>query len=367
MKRVFALMFALCMLLSLAACKDSGSEAEEKVTIYVVMEQKNYENGELVNTATFEYDGHGRPTVVGFEKADGFGRKSELTYDEQGNLVGGLHTQLQANGGGSFSQSADWNLTYTNGMLTRAEHTGNGYVYNFQYNDRKQLVLAKFPEPEEGMGSDLWQFYVYDKNGRLSQEIRCSAYVSGGVGLNVTFTYHYSQVCYFYDDQGRLQEQRFCNARSDTYVGYDDLEQLDFAVGALGPYFFYYDDEGKLAYIGIGAEDTYPGGSAEIYSDEKYTFDENGNLVRVDQGKGWGQSEPSWTEYTYKAITVSKSDASIHKRMAHGISYLTLPYTVYNTMDPLFWEMCPNDLYNHIMCSMTFYYLIPYPQFDLFL
>lgn len=349
------------------ASTTAPTESEEMVTIYVVTGQKDYVNGELFSAATFEYDDHGRPVVIGFEQADGSGRKSELSYDKQGNLVGGLYTQLSAIEGGRYSHMVDWNLTYNDDLLIRAEHAGNGYVYTFQYNDREQLVLVKFPEPEEGMGSDLWQTYAYDKDGRLIQETRCTAYVSGGIGPTVTFTYHYSQVCYFYDDQGRLQEQRFCYARSDAYVGQDDLEQLDFSLSALGPYFFYYDAEGNLAYIGKGAEDTYPGGSATIYSDEKYIFDENGNLVRVKRGRKLGHEKPSWTEYTYKAMEVSKSDASMHKRMIHGISYFTRGYTVYNTMDPLFWEMCPTDLYNHLMCSITFYYLIPYPQFDLFL
>ena len=80
-----------------------------------------------------------------------------------------------------------------------------------------------------------------------------------------------------------------------------------------------------------------------------------------------GHDEPSWTEFTYKAIELTESDAIMHKRLIHGISNFTLSYTANNTMDPLFWEMCPPTLYNSVLHGMNFYYLIPYPQFELFL
>ena len=358
MKRIFALMFALCILLSLAACKDSGSGSEEKVTIYVVTEQKIYRNGELTVTAAFEYDDHGRPTVMGFELADGSGRKSELTYDEYGNLIGDTRTYLYADNSENHSQQINWNLTYTEGLLTRAERNLDGYTFTFSYNKKRQLVLVEYSQPEEGMGPSFWQSYDYDADGKLIRETRCG--IQGG-------EYIYSRYCYFYDEQGRFIEQYYCSAVSDTRLDPDALDQLDFKVSPVEHFFLYYDEEGKLAYVGNGPEDTYPGGSAAIYSDEQYTFDENGNLVRVDQGKGFGNSGSSWIEYTYKAIEVSKSDAIMHKRLLHGISQFTLSYTDKNTMDPLFWEMCPIMLYVNNLQNMNFYYLIPYPQFELFL
>ena len=90
MKKVLATMLFLCLLLSLAAC------AGKKERIYVVTAQKNYKNGEIVSTATFEYDDLGRPTAISFERADGTGRKSELTYDKAGNLISELDTYLYA-------------------------------------------------------------------------------------------------------------------------------------------------------------------------------------------------------------------------------------------------------------------------------
>ncbi len=341
-----------------AASIPTGSE--DMVTIYMVTGQKIYKNGELVATATFEYDDYGRPTVIGFEEADGSGRKAELTYDQMGNLVGEHNTYLYANGEESVQQ-LDWNLTYTDGLLSRAERLssdGESYVLNFGYDDNKQMVFVEYPQPEEGMGGKTWQSYAYDEDGKLIQETRC---------VDNFGEYSYNRVCYFYDDQDRLTEQYFCTARSDALVGPEELDQLVFEISRFEHYFFYYDEKGKLAYVGEGAEDTYDGGRAWIYSDEDYTFDENGNLVRIDQGIKLGQKESDWIEYTYKAITVQKSDAVMHKRMIHGISAFVQSATRYNTQDPLFWEMCPKALYSYHLQGMTFYYLIPYPQLELFL
>ena len=360
MKKALTVILALCLLLSLAACAESGIGSNKKVRIYVVTEQKIYENGELVCSATFEYDDHGRPTVVGFVMADGTGRKSELTYDKQGNLVGDARTYLYANSSENRTQQTDWTLTYTDGLLTRAErpHGDKTYALDFSYNDDEQLILAEYPHPDEGMGPYFWQSYDYDADGKLIRETRCS--IQNG-------EYIYSRYCYFYDEQGRFVEQYYCSAVSDTRLGPEALDQLDFKVSPYEHFFLYYDEEGRLAYIGDGAEDTYPGGRAEIYSDENYTFDENGNLVRIEQGKKLGHDEPSWTEFTYKAIELTESDAVMHKRLIHGISNFTLSYTANNTMDPLFWEMCPTMLYSNNLQSMNFYYMLPYPQFELFL
>ncbi len=335
------------------------AEPEEKVTVYMITEQKIYVNGELDSTATFRYDDHGRPTEVGFVKADGSGKKAELSYDEAGNLIGERNTHLYENVEEGVQQ-LDWNLTYDEGLLTRAERTFEDqiYVLNFSYNDDGQLILVEYPHPEEGVGGYFWQSYDYDADGKLIRETCCH---------RQNGEYRYSRYCYFYDEQGRMAEQYYCSAGSDTRLDPETLVQLDFKISPYEHFFFYYDDEGRLAHVGDGEEDAYLGGSAQIYSDEKYTFDANGNLVRKEDGKKLGHDAPSWTEYTYQAMELSKSDAIMHKRLIHGISKFILSYTLNNTQDPLFWEMCPKMLYSNNLQNMTFYYLLPYSQFELFL
>ncbi len=377
MKKLFALPLAILILCSLAACGNapestsgvenhpSQLEQEEMVTIYVVTEQIRYVNGEISSTATFEYDDHGRPVMVQFVEADGRGKRSDLVYDEQGNLVGDYWTYLYADENNSTTPT-DWSLTYSDGLLTRAERPQDedAYALKFSYDSEKRLVLVEYLQPNESVGGYLWQNYEYDQQGRLIREARCTLHVAG-VGA-YTNEYQYRQICYFYDEQGRLTEQYSRAAASKTDVKPEGLDELDLKVSLREHYFFYYDEEGKLAYVGEGEEDAYPGGSAEIYSDEKYTFDENGNLVRIEKELKSGQTEPDRIEYTYKAMEVSKSDAIMHRRLIHGISRFTLPHTDYNTMDPIFWELCPPALYSYHLCSMNFYYLIPYPQFELF-
>ena len=360
-KQKWSMVAAVCMVLVcaiIAGCTATGPQP--KVTIYVVTEQKNYTKNELESTASFQYDAHGRPTTVGFAMADGSGRKCEIAYDEAGNMVWHQKTRTYTDGEESV-QEWNWNLTYTDGLLTKAERPkddGTAYTLHFRHDDAGRLVLVEYPEPEKGASGYIWQNYVYDENGRLTSETRCIFYAVGLFGAHGY--YQCSRVCYMYDENGKLTEQYFCSAQSDDEIAPEELDELDFRVSPFEHFFFYYDEEGKLAYVGDGADDTYSGGSATIYSDENYTFDENGNLVRVQI------DSHSWVEYTYKAIEINESDVIMHKRLIHGISDFALSNTKNNTMDPLFWAMCPPALYFYNLCSMEFYYLIPYPQFELF-
>lgn len=355
MKKLFAFALVLLLLLSMAACKSAGNSI---VTVYVVTEQRDYKNGELVNTATFEYDEHGRPTVVGFKKADGSGLKSELKYDKHGNLIQQINSTIYGGDQPDMVQQSDWDMTYTGDLLTRVQRQQDGYGLDFQYDKNGRLVLLQYPELKEGMDGSIWQNYEYDNEDRLIRETRCKYQGQEFI---------YSRVSYFYDDAGRLIEQYFSSAASDTQAAPEEMDTLSFEISPYEHYFFYYDGEGNFAYVGDGAEDTYDGGKADIYSDEKYVFDENGNLIQVIGSRGLGETEPSRTEYTYKAMELTQSDAVMHKRLIHGISNFTLGYTANNTMDPLFWAMCPSTLYQYKLCVGTFYYLIPYPQFELFL
>ena len=60
-------------------------------------------------------------------------------------------------------------------------------------------------------------------------------------------------------------------------------------------------------------------------------------------------------------------DAVMAKRLMHGVHNTMTQYTAFAQMDPLFWNICPPTLYRYHLCTSQVYYLVPYPQFELFL
>lgn len=361
MKKLLAFTLTLLMLLSLFGCSKEEAQEEKIVTIYVVTEQKNYFNGELTSTANFEYDGQGRLTVWGYVRTGGSSCKTELTYDQAGNVTAARDTYL-FNNGDEIATLQNMDLTYTNGLLTGMRVNKNGQCVNelkLSYNSKGQLVLVEYPLAEAAKGGPLWQSFEYDKYGRLTQETRCIS-MSAGPG-SAQELYYVSRNCYIYDAQGRLTEQYLCSGQRLAPVSPKNVEEMELAVIPSSHYFFHYDKAGKLAYVGASEEDVYSGGSAEIYSDPDYIFDANGNLIRVHSGEG------SWVEYTYQAIQVSESDARMHKALIHSGYGLMTQYAVNATADPLFFDICPVLLYYPMMRVEYVSHLVPYPHFNFIL
>ena len=350
MRKLFATILLIGILLGMTAC----NRPDRLTTVYVVVGQKNYVKGELSSSASFRYDDHGRPVMVEVLMADGSGEKVELQYDQYGNRAKQIITLKRANVAEGHGVPTDWNLTYADGLLTHAEMIYDGedtpqYIIDFYYDGHQRLVLAEYGYPNGG-GYTRWLSYAYDKDGRLIHETRCAPNGS---------KFSYSRFCYIYDAKGRLIEQYGAFANTKEVLPTEEADALEFTVKDVEHFFFYYDQEGKLAYVGDGADDTYSGGSAAIYSDERYTFDDNGNLLRVQQG------EDSWVEFTYEAMEMRQSDAAMHRRLCHGIDGFIPPYLTYAIMDPVFWELCPKLLYGHHLWLEPFYYLVPYPQTEI--
>ena len=361
MKKLLAFTLTLLMLLSLFGCSKEEAQEEKIVTIYVVTEQKTYSNGELTSTANVEYDDQGRPTVWDYVWTDGSLCKTELTYDQAGNVISAWNTYFFANRNG-MERLQNMDLTYTNGLLTGMRVNENGKCVNelkLSYNSKGQLVLVEYPLTEASKGGPLWQSFEYDKYGRLTQETWCRSMPSG-LG-SAQELYSVSRNCYIYDAKGRLTEQYLCSGQGMFPVSPKNVEEMELAVSPSSHYFFHYDKTGKLAYVGASEEDVYSGGSAEIYSDPDYIFDANGNLIRNHTGEG------SWVEYTYQAIQVSESDARMHKALIHSGYGLMTPYAVNATADPLFWEICPVLLYYPMMRVEYVSHLVPYPHFNFIL
>lgn len=359
MKRLVVLILTGCLLLSLASC----SLLQKKQTLYVVTGQKQYVDGQLQSSATFEYDDHGRPLAVEMQRTNAGYMKSELTYDQYGNVIRETVEQYHPDYlSFQYQDTADCRLSYTKGLLTRAELMQDGERISeliLHYDDQDRLILVEYdPQKEDKIGGT-WQNFSYDRDGNLIRETWCRM-----IKLRGRWQCRYDQIRYSYDDQGRLTELCRLSSQETTeqILLPEETETLEFIVSDKYHYFFYYDSEGRLAYVGDGAEDTYPGGSADVYSDKNYTFDENGNLVRVQYDEG------RWVEYTYEAIQVSREDAVMAKRLMHGAhGETTIIEESYTIMDPLFWEVCPATLYHYRLWDMPFYYLIPYPQYELFL
>ncbi len=379
MKRLLATLLMLCMLFSITACGDEtaphvqGSDTQKTLIIYVVTEQKNYTNGELTSSATFQYDACGRPTVIErkqYHDDTSYGdmiEKLELTYDEHGNRIRQVYTEAYPDIDTTRQRQIDFALTYTNGALTHCDYSSGSenetfLGYDLQYDAQGRLIQVTYNYTEEEIepstGRTCWESYTYDKNGKLVAETVCTQSASGDYYMGITVSYSLQRVCYTYNEKGQVTERYLMGTRQDKPISPDEAEKLTYNRPS-EQFYFYYDGKGKLARTASGAEYDHDGSSAAIYTDPQYTFDEHGNLLRFQK------SDDNWVEYTYMAMEVRSSDAEMAKHLMHGIDKTMRRYMELSLMDPLYWTIGPKYLYYNDVCVNDFYYLVANPLWQL--
>lgn len=353
MRKWLAITLVLCMLLPLTGC-DGLFEKEEKVTLYVVTEQKNYTKESLSSVSTFEYDDHGRPTVVQFERSDETTYRSELIYDEHGNCTRETYS-FRLSGGNEWSTYVyDYSLTYTDGRITHCDRFGNEELIggmDLQYDSNGYLVLVDYDDTYVQHSYICWQSFAYDSAGRLIREMICRR-LPGGLGETDNYVYSYTQVEYSYDDNGNLSTCSVTGADSTGLVEPDQTDSLDFQ-HAGERFAFATDRDGYLMWVGSEPNPDYPNGQFSVMENlekESFVFDEHGNLV-----KSVG------SEFSYQAMELSESDAQMAKRLMHGIASGLNAYSYFACMDPLYIHTGALRLYT-AYTYFPFYYLIPYPM-----
>lgn len=353
---------------------DPTTGPKDTVTIYVVTEQKQYEKGEVRFSASFRYDERARLTGIEMEnKSEDYGSRvqtAEMMYDAYGNRVTMTYSDSYPDLDAKYDRTMSYLLTYTDGLMTRCdypeeEQTASEAGFDVEYDEQGRLKLITFRNVEGEIqyyySYSRWIGYTYDEAGRLLEETNCFLVyetIENG-GMEHKTRYEVQKACYKYDEAGKLMECFYKSARSYDEVTPANADMLEY--GAAGNrFFFHYDAEGKFAKATTDENYVHDGSSASAYSDPDYTFDENGNLVRVQH------DDNSWTEYTYMALEVSKADAERARRLTHCISICPQYADSAWVLDPLFWELGPRYWYYPPCAQHTFSYLIPNPLWELF-
>ena len=360
MKKLFAIVFILIILLSLVACGKS-SEEEKMTTLYLVTKIKHYNNGDI-RVSRFEYDDHGRPTQM--EVDTGYGvTKMELTYDDHGNLSNKKRTDILPSGSTSVPSTSP-SLTYSGNQLTRVVYNTRAdwsCGLNLEYDGSGRLTSVVCDEEYADKVAYPWHRFSYDDQGRLIKVTTCcqaTGTVSGASGHSIV--YYLQSEHYRYDAAGNLSESYW--TKSDSYLRItpeeaDQMEETQVDKGS--DHYFYHYADGKLDRIeNRNGEQVYS--RSEFYSNPNYTFDAQGNLIRVQTG------DTAWTEYTYEAIAVRESDASMAKRLMRGILD-NLGIRSSAVMDPMAYHILPRRNYflERVCPSFDFYYLIPFPLVEI--
>ena len=357
MKKFFSLILCLCLLLSLTACsteKDSQKEKEEeKITVYLVTGTKSYYKNELSSSATMEYDKKGRPTVVSIQMSNGHQRKSEIAYDKNGNKVQEIVTAYMD--GKPITSTYDYALTYDDGKMIRCDCFVNEEAkggFDLEYDEYGRLILIDYDEEYTLNNTYTWHNFAYDNDGRLIQENRCIRYNYQPTGHVM---YQLVQCRYEYNTKNTMYFSMGSNHANVQEINPGDEEGLELQEIQNSSFTYFYNKSGELVGALAGKQEKSEfGNKPDIFEDDRYTFDENGNLLAYENGE-------SRTEYTYTKVKLTQKEAEISMRMRHGIAEGTNAYAIYGPMDPIYVDTAPLSLYHPVMYSSV-YYLIPYPQ-----
>ena len=204
MKKLIAILLALMIALSLAACSGNNSpksntsqsdsdpidsttpeEMEESVPVFAKTKETLY--GHTYVYSDYTIDENGR--ITGYKKDN---EKYTLTYDEKGNLLTEKH---------ELSNGKPYTDTYTydeKNMPIRHDDSSrnNTYVFTYEY-DNQGRVIKKHSELKDGDYPQDW-LYEYDENDVLIKETQVSKHS----------TY---EITYSYDENGNVKSQTAVN------------------------------------------------------------------------------------------------------------------------------------------------------------
>ncbi len=360
MKKLFAILLTLVVLLSLVACGKS-SEEEKMTTLYLVTKIKDYNNGDI-RVSHFQYDDHGRPIQMEVDAGD-YVTKMELTYDDHSNLANTKRTDILPSGSTSVPRTSP-SLTYSGNQLTRVVYNTRpdwSCGLDLEYDSAGRLTLVVCDEEYADKVAYPWHRFSYDDQGRLIKVTTCcqaTGTISGASGHSIV--YYLQSEHYRYDAAGNLSENYWTMSDSYLRITPEEADQIEETqMDRDSDHYFYHYADGKLDRIeDRNGKQVYS--RSEFYSNPDYTFDEQGNLIRVQT------SDTAWTEYTYEAIEVRETDAVMAKRLMRGILD-NLGIRSSAVMDPMAYHILPRRNYSlESRCpSFDFYYLIPFPLVEI--
>ncbi|MBR5756639.1 MAG: hypothetical protein IKX96_03665 [Firmicutes bacterium] len=323
MKKTLAIILALAMILSLAACggsssgnpsSGSGSSAVPAKPTKTVLTKASYysSSGELNSVATYVYDEYGFVKLIKHEGPGGE-ESSETEYVNEyaedylskRTVPEIIYEETYGPDGKILSAGYDFK-----------DYPESSYSYVYTYNDKglAEKYEYTYPNLNDGdlAGRNTVTYFTYDDQGRLSgMEYR---YGSGWTSYEnsvryendgkkqILFGYNDGKTpllslirIYEYDDNGnKISETRYNPARSEKTIQ-----------GLYIPYEELYSD----GYV-PNFDHFYPS------SHREYSYDENGNIVRMDYKKieytDYDYTSRDFTEtsgynlYEYETIEVDK-------------------------------------------------------------
>lgn len=358
MKKLFAFVLCVVMLLSMSACSKRNKDLEKENKTYLVTLQKTLDENVVTQSANFTYDAKGRPTLIELRMREDRTAMAQIIYDAYGNKVSEIYTSID--GDKRKQQEIHYDMTYENGVLTHcdrlvfngAQQTRAGF--DLTYDANGNLVLLTYDAAYTAKYANMWHSFEYDDDGRLIQETLCHTKTSSE--LDGVVAYRLAQCRYAYTEDGKTVIFSAYTAETDTPVTADALEGIPFQPTP-DLYSFCFNDSGKLLYVGAGAEDVYQVGDKTIYDSEKYKFDKYNNLLStVQNGSG--------ATYGYTGFDLTQKEAIMAKRLQHGVSEFLYAYALYVRIDPVYYEVGPIVLFAPMLQNPV-YYLVPYPMWGI--
>ena len=294
LKKITALLLALVMVLSLVACGEENQNEIIKKAISAIdngdietaydllynIENRNYEADELFSKFAF----------VPIEIEDyGYGITKEYTYDSDGNLVS-FHFADN-----SYSKTE----TYTydeNGKLI-SENDGE-YNCIYEYDNDDNIISMSYEKYGQGQYIKGKFTFLYDENGNLIKKLSWSEKDEIKRIQNYKYDVHNNLIENYIETSYGGKEKTTLEYNNDQKLSKMSFLDMDKSYEEI--YTFNYDDIGNLT--------TEHSTINDVWTNTKYTYDSNNNILICDITSSLGD------EYWHKYVGTYNNNNHIKTR-----------------------------------------------------
>lgn len=321
MKRIFAAVLALTLLLSLAACKkEQPSETDPTGTQATDAADSTDPTAETDNSGVDRSD----VTVLSAITATGADGSTSYAYTWE-TLERRLMTTMTAEAGGTeMSLSFTYRETEKAGTVTGLS---SGVVIDFVWDENGRIVTLT----ETSTGGTYSAGYTYDEEGRCVEK---TVSRNGELASTVAYTYEGGALV---KEITTLPDGSVSNQKTCAYNESGDLEQettqWSGADEVVKKYTYTYNDSGNaISRITLDGADVQTDKHVYTYdadgrvltdtafdgetrtSHTEYTYDENGSLTKEQQYLT-GEDAARTVEYTYTEVRMSDAEYALYQML----------------------------------------------------